>query len=54
MRGDGTGFNQLHKGIAGGEGIFMSKMGNECPAVAFHMDDVVAEFDDKLPDFGLR
>lgn len=51
MRGHGARFNQLDKRVAGGNWAFMTKVGNECPSIALHMDDIVAQFYDKFPDF---
>lgn len=51
MRGDGTCFNQLHERIAACQGIFMAEMRDKRAAVPFHMDDIVAQINDELPDF---
>ncbi len=41
MRGDGTGFNELHERESGRERIFMTEVRNECFAVPFHVNDVI-------------
>lgn len=48
MCGDGTRLDELYERVAGGEGIFVTKMRNERPAVALHADDIIAEFDNKF------
>ena len=51
VRSDGTGFDKLYERVAGGNRIIMSEMGNECFSIAFHMDHVITQCNDKFFDF---